>query len=263
MKRMGYVLVVAVIGGGVVAAAGLGHAHDPPPTAPVLQADEVADSPRMGGSDERDSTENAADSDSPVIEGTVLETLQAGRYTYVRVGAAGSEGTWTAIPQAKLSVGSHVRIAGATPMPRFHSDALGRTFELVYFGELDGGGANPHEGASAAEVKVGKVARASGQTARSVSEIFAQRAELNGKRVRVHAVVVKRVEGVLDRNWLHVRDGTGSAAKGDQDLVVTTRGNVAVGQLVLIEGSLVKDKDLGAGYRYTALLEDAEVSPAP
>jgi hypothetical protein len=36
-----------------------------------------------------------------------------------------------------------------------------------------------------------------------------------------------------------------------------------VGQVVELEGTLVRDKDLGSGYRYDVLLEDATVKPRP
>ena len=76
-------------------------------------------------------------------------------------------------------------------------------------------------------------------------------------------VVVKVVSGVLDRNWLHVRDGSGSAQQGDHDLVVTTTDTVKKGETVLVDGVVQTDRDFGSGYRYAVLVEQAKVSSSP
>ena len=58
-------------------------------------------------------------------------------------------------------------------------------------------------------------------------------------------------------NWLHVRDGSG--AEGNNDLVVTTKAEVNVGDVVTVSGTLNTDKDFGSGYKYDVILEDATV----
>lgn len=97
----------------------------------------------------------------------------------------------------------------------------------------------------------------------TVEQIVRDAAKLEGKRVRLAAKVVKATPNILGRTWLHVQDGTGEASRGDHDLVVTTRGEVALGAILEIEGTVVVDKDLGRGYRYEVLLEDATIRPSP
>jgi hypothetical protein len=104
---------------------------------------------------------------------------------------------------------------------------------------------------------VGKVEKAEGSSGRTVAETYAQRRALAGKRVRVRAVVVKVVSGVLDRSFVHVRDGSENSEVSD--LLVTTRALPAVGERVLFEGKVAVDRDFGAGYTYPVLLEDAEI----
>ena len=58
----------------------------------------------------------------------------------------------------------------------------------------------------------------------------------------------KAVSGVMDKNWLHIRDGSGT--DGTNDLTVTTSAEVKVGDTVTISGTLAIDKDFGAGYAY-------------
>lgn len=62
----------------------------------------------------------------------VLETMNAGGYTYARVDAEGTE-AWTAGPEAQLAVGDTLLLSGASPMENFTSNTLNRTFDLIYF----------------------------------------------------------------------------------------------------------------------------------
>jgi hypothetical protein len=210
----------------------------------------------------------------------VAETMDAGGYTYVKVEKDG-EAVWAAGPQTALEVGDVVTIATVMPMPNFHSAALERDFELLYFvngftpdagghgghgggmggmggmGAMGGTPAGEHPAPSpAADVDLSGIARAEG--GHTVAEIHAAGPELAGETVRVRGRVVKYLPGIMGRNWLHVRDGSG--AEGTNDLTVTTEGFAQVGDLVLIEGALSTDKDFGAGYRYDVIVEDAAVT---
>lgn len=270
--RMAYLLVAGVVVAGALAAGGLdrkfGHSADARaiPEAATATAGHAADAP-------------PADEASEVVSGEVLETVDAGRYTYLRVGPKGSSGTWAAVPKGTFAIGSTVKVANAVAMKNFKSETLKRTFETVYFGVVDSGSGgtdsahggmpgaqdddhakNPHGNRAdvPADIQVGKVERAKGGN--TVEEVWGKRAQLAGKKVAVRGVVVKRTNGVLNKNWLHVKDGTGAQPKGDDDLVVTTTENVDLGQTVLLEGTVATDKDLGSGYRYQVLVEDAVVT---
>jgi hypothetical protein len=78
--------------------------------------------------------------------------------------------------------------------------------------------------------------------------------------VTVRAKVVKYNAAILGKNWLHVRDGSGSAEKMDNDLTVTTSAAAKVGDTVLVSGKIVVNKDFGAGYKYAVMLDDAKVT---
>jgi len=62
---------------------------------------------------------------------------------------------------------------------------------------------------------------------------------------------------VLGRNWVHLRDGSGTAQDGSNDLLVTTKDTATVGEVVLASGTVHTDRDLGSGYAYKVLVEDA------
>jgi hypothetical protein len=205
------------------------------------------------------------------ITGEVLETMDAGNYTYVRVNT-GSEEMWVAAPRFEVAVGSRVTFPPGAPMADFHSASMDRTFELIYFVEQivpEGAqlasarlpeGHPPlgqAEGAAQA-VEPSAVEKATGGY--SVAEIFEQKAELAGQTVALRGKVVKVNLGILGANWLHIQDGSGSAADGTNDLTVTTSGMASVGQTVTVVGMLELDKDFGAGYRYNAIVTDAQVT---
>ncbi len=104
-----------------------------------------------------------------------------------------------------------------------------------------------------------KVDKASGPDARTVSEIYAQRAALKQKTGAVRGQVVKFNAGIMGRNWIHLRDGSGSQDKGDNDITVTSQDAVAVGDIVTAKGTVQLDKDFGAGYAYPVIVEEAQV----
>lgn len=196
--------------------------------------------------------------------GTVLETMTSGGFTYARLGQGDKE-IWIAGPETQLAVGDEVTFPGQPMVMRdFHSKTLDRTFEVVYFASaINKAGAaagmpqpHPVPAVSGTDIDLSGIARAEG--GRTVAEIFAAKDRLAGKKVLVRGKVVKANAGILDRNWLHVRDGTGT--EDANDLTVTTTAVLPkVGDTVLVTGKVALDKDFGFGYRYPVIVEDAEI----
>jgi hypothetical protein len=208
--------------------------------------------------------------DSGRMSGTVLETIDAANYTYVRFETPDGE-KWAAVPKARVEVGAQVTIVNSQPMANFESKTLQRRFDTIYFGTLENtvasghapaAGANPHasmgqeSGANAEQINV---ARAEGASGRTVAELYAESADLSGKTVTLRGKVVKYNAGIMGRNWIHLQDGSGSAAAGTSDITITSDATAAVGDIVLISGTVTLDKDFGSGYRYAVLVEDATV----
>lgn len=111
--------------------------------------------------------------------------------------------------------------------------------------------------APAPELRVEKLERSRAANGHSVEEIHAGRRTLAGQKLRVRGTVVKLNEGILGQTYLHLRDGSGSAERGDDDLTVTTTEPFELGEIVELEGELAIDRDVGAGYVYAALLTQA------
>ncbi len=211
--------------------------------------------------------------------GKVLETIDAGMYTYLRI-ASGKGEIWAAVPAAPTKVGDTVTVAGAMEMRKFKSKTLDRVFESIWFGTL-GSGASAHGGgavhgagrsAGAAPAKTGEdrakagamqaapVAKATGPGAVTVAELWAKRRELAGKQVTVRAKVVRYSANIMGSNWLHLQDGTGSAADKTHDVTATSKTPAKVGDVLIVSGVVAIDRNIGAGYNYPVLIEDAALT---
>ncbi len=93
-----------------------------------------------------------------------------------------------------------------------------------------------------------------------VEEVFAKKDILNGKKITVKGEVVKFNSGIMGKNWVHIRDGSGKP--GTNDITATTNDTANVGDKVVVTGTLAVGKDFGAGYKYEAIMEEATITPA-
>ena len=198
---------------------------------------------------------------APPLTGEVVESRDVQGYTYLRIKTASGE-TWAAVPTSVVKVGSQVGIANPVTMQNFESKTLNKRFDKIVFGQILDPLAKPAAPASAAPASasaITKVTKAVGPDAKTVAEVVTGKAGLKDKTVLVHGQVVKASKGILGKNWLHLRDGSGSAAAGTHDVLVTTLDNAAVGDIVNARGKVRTDVDLGSGYAYAVLIEDASL----
>lgn len=193
------------------------------------------------------------------LKGEVLEVLGVPTYTYLRLKTRDGE-VWAAVPVAAVKKGDQVTLVNAQQMERFESKTLKRKFDKILFASL-ATGKQPagHSAAPTPAKPVAKVERAKAADAKTVAEVVAGPAALNGKSVTIRGQVVKVSSGIMGKNWLHLQDGSGSAAKGTHDIVVTTKDTTAVGDVVNASGTVRTDVNLGSGYVYAVLVEDAKI----
>lgn len=94
----------------------------------------------------------------------------------------------------------------------------------------------------------------------SISEAHARRLELAGTQITVTGTVIKVNNGIMNRNFIHVQDGTGS---GNTDrLVFTSEQTAVVGDVITATGTVALDIDFGMGYFYPTLIEQATLELA-
>lgn len=210
------------------------------------------------------------------ISGKVVQTISSGGYAYALVKQKNDKKIWVAIPEMKVTVGEEVSFEPGMEMTNFQSTTLKRTFDKIIFSNgptaakkgKDGKVAKKEDpkttkGSAGAVVAVAdekvKVKKATGANAYTVAEIFKNKDKLKNKKVTINGKVVKVSSGIMNRNWIHIQDGSGSHQTGDNDLVVTSDAIPLVGDVITVKGIMLKDKDFGSGYKYNVMVEKAEI----
>jgi len=196
------------------------------------------------------------------------EVIQGSRYTYIRVSADGSD-YWIAINKAEIKEKETYYWSVGSEMNEFTSKELKRTFRSIFFvqdftdkpitvtGVTQQMPSSSMAGKQEAPEYPGIVVpkAAGGMT---VAELYANKSSMEGKNAKICGKVVKFSGGIMNKNWVHIQDGTKNSGKFD--LTVTTQDSVKVGDVLVFEGKIALNKDIGAGYFYEVLMEDARVS---
>jgi hypothetical protein len=195
----------------------------------------------------------------------VQEVLQANSYTYIKATENDQE-IWMAILKNDIDVGKKYYYDQAMEMKNFASKDLDRTFESIYF--LEGLYENPtdftksgvqapndamHGSKSTSEKQDISIQKEEG--VKSINYLYDNKEDLNSQKVIVKGVVTKYNPNIMNKNWVHIQDGTGD--ENSFDLTITTKDEVKVGAIVKFEGTVVINQDFGHGYEYDLLLQDA------
>ncbi len=193
----------------------------------------------------------------------VEEVIQTSNYTYLRVSEKNQE-NWIAITRAEVEKGKSYYYEAGMEMTGFTSKELNRTFPAITFVDKFSDQpilakiamADSLKGKQAPTPKDGiKVDPATGGI--TIAELYANRDKYEGKTVKIRGEVVKYATDIMDRNWVHIQDGTRS---GDSfDLTFTTKDVTKVGDVVTFEGTVSLKKDFGAGYFYDVIVENSKL----
>ncbi|WP_281299269.1 hypothetical protein [Flavobacterium limnophilum] len=193
---------------------------------------------------------------------TVKEVLNANAYTYLLV-TEGEKEYWMAIPKTEVTVGKTYTYEGGMEMKKFESKDLKRTFDSVYFveGLTDPNPPTVTEKAIDPKTIAPKTQLAKGITLAkggiSLFDLYSTRDKLAGKTVILTGKVTKFMPEIMNKNWIHLQDGT--SFNGFNDITITSLEKVKVDDIVTLKGTVVLNKDLGSGYKYDVLIEDATV----
>lgn len=204
-------------------------------------------------------TPNALAADE-AIRGTVAETMNSGGYTYVLLEQKGGK-EWFAVPESLVQVGDEIQLMPGVQMGPYTSPTLQRTFEKITFsGGITG---MLKRVVSTAEEKAApqqsvNIAKAEGENAYTVAEIFEKKDSLSGKKVTVRGKVVKssQFDGL---QWLRIIDGSGSSKRGNHKLIVTTAKSADQDEIITATGIVSADKAFGA-LTYEVIVENAEIT---
>ncbi len=199
----------------------------------------------------------------------VESIVQANAYTYLEVSENGSR-YWIAVPSLEAKEGDMLHFTQSMEMKEFYSRDLDRTFDLVLF--VDDVSTLPipaktaslstpaqqHEGRPKTDKKPIEIKHEAGVV--PLSDLFANPGKYDQQLIKVTGEVTKFNTGIMGKNWAHIQDGT--SYEKFFDLTVTTQDVIPVGDVVVFEGQVVLNKDLGSGYFYEFLMEDASAKRA-
>ena len=189
----------------------------------------------------------------------VKEVLNVEKYSYMRVEENDKE-FWIAATRMDVKEGDVLYFSKSMEMKNFTGKDLNRTFDSILFVEdlsktvaqqpkvIEHPKVNntPREQLTVEPLKNGS----------TIEQIYAKKAELAGKTVRVRGMVTKYNPGIMNMNGIHIQDGTG---KEHFDLAVTSKDTAEKGKLVVVEGIVTLNKDFGSGYSYDLIIENAKV----
>ncbi len=213
----------------------------------------------------------SSNQDQQLLQGSnvflVTEVVQGSQYSYISV-IENATPRWVAVSRQEIQPGEIYTYDNALEMADFHSKELDRTFDRIYFVNnitlatgtqtahppINHGmtGHNDKNAAAKADLNLNKT-----EAEMTIGNLFENRDEFSGKEIQIRGVVVKVNNDVMGKNWIHIQDGTSS--NGSFDLTVTSQSRVEINSEVVCVGTVVLNKDLGAGYFYDILLEDAVV----
>ena len=194
----------------------------------------------------------------------VKEAIQVSEYTYLLVNENGTE-RWLATPPITANPGDTYYYAGGFEMTNFKSRELNRTFPGILFLEsistepvqIDKKETMVSPGATVVKDEQLEIEITPAEGGITIAELYDNRESYAGKKVKIKGQITKFSPEIMEINWIHIQDGTES--KGIYDLTITSDETVNVGEVVTFEGMITLNKDLGYGYFYAVLLEDATV----
>jgi hypothetical protein len=201
---------------------------------------------------------------------SVNEVLYTNNYVYLNVNE-GPEQFWIATNKIEANPGETYMYKGGLVKINFKSKELDREFPKVYFVNKIVGenGHMPKEVNSTnneqVQDKKSESSVSGGGVSKSeitpfegsieIAEIVNNPKKYEGKQVQITAKCVKLNKNIMNRNWMHMQDGSAN----DFDMIVTADKFVPVDFIVTMTATVALNQDFGAGYKYEIILENGEV----
>ncbi len=200
---------------------------------------------------------------SSVHKVKVKEVIQGGSYSFLLV-TESNQDYWMAVGKTDTKVEDVIYYKNALLMNNFKSKELDRVFEEILFVENISlspqiSQKNPSDSIHLKQTK-GKVLKEDIHIEPApggiiIAELYKNKTHYANKKVLIRGLVVKVNKNIMDRNWVHLKDGSNDAGKSD--LTFTTLTEVKVGDTVTFEGTVSLDKEYGAGYVYPLIVENS------
>lgn len=202
---------------------------------------------------------NSTDADviKDVHQVEVLQHIRGKRYSYLQV-KENNQTYWLATMGGDYVEGNTYAYNEGLMKQNYHSTELDKTFDriLLVSQMFVRGHAHNHEHKTERKLPSNTKIEIP-ETSITVREIVTNPNNYQNKTLNITGRVTKVNANIMDRNWIHIQDGT----MDSYDFVATSKASVPVGHVVTLTGILRLNQDFGAGYSYDIILENAEVQP--
>ena len=209
------------------------------------------------------------DFNTPFTEGihkvVVNEVLPAAKYVYLNVND-GDKQFWVATGKKEIKVGETYYYKSGLLKTNYESKEHNRVFETVYLvtnlvAKRHGNNANSinMDNTNSIQTKptnvdtsinTNKIVLQKGSI--KIAELLKDPKKYEGKTIQLTGVCAKVNAEIMDRNWIHIKDGS----QDDYDLVITSDTFVPEGKTFTMKAVVTLNKDFGAGYVYDLILEN-------
>lgn len=193
----------------------------------------------------------------------VLEVVQTSSYSYLKV-SEDSKDFWIAVGRIDAQIDDIYYYSAGLEMTNFHSKELDRVFETVYF--VDGVSKTQTNDVTQSSYTSAKTNATeldddinieSVEGGLTIAEIYKNGEKYADQKIIVRGKVVKVNMHIMDRNWIHIQDGTND--DGIYDLTITSQEVVEVGDIITFEGVVGINRKFGSGYSYGLIIENAVI----
>ena len=211
-------------------------------------------------SDESSSTgSQTAPVSSDVHTVKVLEVLPTSKYVYLNVVENGEE-FWIATTKKEVEVGESYFYKNGILKTNFESKEHNRVFDKVYLvanivPANHGNQSSTLNQKTNTKTEIQSPIQVDIEGSIKISELVNNKSKYNGKEVQVSGKCTKLNPNIMGRNWIHLKDGS----MDEYDLVITSEHVIPEGHIVTMKGTLILDKDFGAGYKYDLIIENGEI----
>lgn len=195
------------------------------------------------------------------------ETLNTQKYVYIKATEGGKQ-FWIATAKQPIDIGKTYYYRNPLLKTNFESREHNRVFDTIYLvsqlvshnhgsGNLKADFTTTETASSSQKQTIpthtDEIIEHKGSL--KISEIVDNPQKYVGKTVQVTGKCVKVNPNIMDRNWIHLQDGS----KNSYDFVVTSNTFVPEGKTVTMRAEVSLDRDFGAGYKYDLILENGVV----
>ena len=202
----------------------------------------------------------------------VSEILPTQKYVYLKVKGNGKP-FWIATGKQDVKLGKTYFYRNPLLKTNFESKEYKRVFDTIYlvtnivaqnhgnntgnlkadFSEVNENSTTTSEEKVTIPTHTEEIVQHKGSI--KIAEIVANPDAYEGKTVQISGKCVKVNPNIMNRNWIHLQDGSND----EFDLVVTSNTFVPEGKIVTIKAQVSLNRDFGSGYRYDLILENGIV----